>query len=147
MYLQALQEAIAKEGVEAILGQASIRDVIVGYVFQQQCFALCQKSTPVLHAIQPEQLATFNFDQLIDEWAFSAPLFLRFLTTAANINRKAVKNFAGVCTAGAALLRQRNMHMSALQHIVGLILFHGNATKLVSKDAIFQHEMYSYTII
>jgi len=37
----------------------------------------------------------------------------------------------GVCMAGAVLLRQRNVHMSALHHIVGLILFHGNISKLV----------------
>lgn len=38
---------------------------------------------------------------------------------------------AGVCMAGAMLLRQRNIHLSALHHIVGLVLFHGNISKQV----------------
>ncbi len=37
----------------------------------------------------------------------------------------------GVYVAGATLLQQRNVHMSALHHIIGLILFNGNASKQV----------------
>ena len=39
--------------------------------------------------------------------------------------------FPGLCTAGALLSRQRNLHMSALHNIVGVIFFHGNASKQV----------------
>ena len=73
------------------------------------------------------ELASFSFSHLLDEWASNAPLFLQFLSTSAS-----QVNFAGLCSAGSILLRERNVHLSALHHIVGLIHFHGNASKLVS---------------
>ena len=80
------------------------------------------------------ELASFSFSHLVDERASNVPLFLQFLSTAANVNLSASQvNFAGLCSAGSTLLRERNVHLSALHHIVGLILFHGNASKLVTK--------------
>jgi len=113
------------------------QDLIVRCLLEllhQQCIALCQKKqiSSVLRGLQPQELVSFSFGRIIDEWATTAPLFLKFLATAANVNPSDPgSNVAGVCTAGAVLLRQRNLHMSALHHITGLILFHGNASKLV----------------
>lgn len=125
------------------MGQGSIRDAVVQHLFQQlhqQCFALCRKSVPsILRGIHPKQLATFNFSRLIDEWASTVPLFWQFLTTAADVSQESTANLAGVCTARASLLRERCIHMSAFHHITGLILFNGNASKLVSNAT--KHEM------
>ena len=52
-------------------------------------------------------------------------LLYQFLVAAANATDSDV---VSVCSAGAILLRQRNIHMSALHHIIGV---HGNASKLV----------------
>ena len=83
--------------------------------------------------MHPEQLLRFTFSQIIDKWATTAPLLLRFLTTTANVSLESTSNLAG-----ASLLRQqRIIHMSALHHIAGLILFHGNATKLVKCTYVY----------
>lgn len=122
--------------MKAILCPGPMRDVVVRRLLQhlhQECVALCRKKlvSSVLRGLQPHELVSFSFSQLIEEWASTAPLFLQFLTTAANVNPSHPgSNLASICTAGTVLLRQRNMHMSALQHIAGLILFHGNASKL-----------------
>ena len=86
----------------------------------------------MLRKVKRNDLLSFSFEALVDEWKGHAPLLLQFLSTVANIpvSSKAAP-LTGICTAGAALLRQRNVHMSALHHVVGLILFHGNASKQV----------------
>ena len=123
--------------MEAIRCPGPTQDLIVRCLLEllhQECVALCQKKqmSSVLRGLQPQDLVSFSFSHIIDEWATIAPLFLKFLATAANVNPSDPgSNVAGVCTAGAVLLRQRNVHMSALHHIAGLILFHGNASKQV----------------
>lgn len=39
--------------------------------------------------------------------------------------------YPSICTAGSILLRERNCMMSAVQHLVGVILFHGDVHKQV----------------
>ena len=117
-----------------------MQDLVVKCLLEllhQQCVALCQKKemSSVLRALQPQELISFSFHQLVDEWANIAPLLLKVLATAANVDPfDPACNITGICTAGAVLLRQRNVHMSALHHIAGLILFHGNASKLVGQQ-------------
>ena len=97
---------------------------------QQQCSALCKKKEThsIWRALQPKELMSFSFHQLISEWKLIAPLLYQFLVAAANATDSDV---VSIGSAGAILLRQRNIHMSALHHIIGLVLFHGNASKLV----------------
>ena len=110
-------------------------------VLHQQCGALCQKKpvSSILRGLKPHELVSFSFSRHIDEWATVAPLLLKLLATVASVNLSgtvAASDVAGICTAGAVLLRQRNVHMSALHHVAGLILFHGNASKLVRHQLI-----------
>ena len=59
-----------------------------------------------------------------------APLLHRFLiAVASSTGAPTTDQIPPICMAGCVLLRARNIHMSAFQHIVGLLLFHGNSTK------------------
>lgn len=114
----------------------SMKDALVKEILQQiqlECISLCEKKRPsLLRAVNPTELSSFSFEQLVDEWQCCTPLFFQFLSTAANVHASTLKEKCiGLCTAGAVLLRERNIHMSALHHIAGLILFHGNASKMV----------------
>ncbi len=146
--LQVLMESIVRGNlvpavVEAILRPGPPRDAVIKHIilFQelyQQCTTLCQKKAfrSILRGLKPSELVSFSFDQLAKEWSCTAPLLFQFLTTVANVplsksNTVPPESLPSICAAGAVLLRQRNQHMSALHHIVGLILFHGNASKLV----------------
>jgi len=92
----------------------------------------------VLRGLEPADLAAFDFRHLFDEWKSCAPIILQFLCSVANKQVSVSKeNCAGICTAGAVLLRERNIHMSAMHHIAGLILFHGNASKMVGHQLYF----------
>ena len=96
----------------------------------------------ILRALQPQKLITFTFSQLVDEWASIAPLLLKVLATVANVDPfDPASNVTGICTSGAVLLRQRNVHMSALHHLAGLIFFHGNASKLVGQQYCAQYSI------
>ena len=82
-------------------------------LLHQQCVALCQKKqmSSILRALQPQELITFTFSQLVDEWASIVPLLLKVLATVANVDPfDLASNVTGICTAGAVLLRQRNVH-------------------------------------
>ena len=86
-----------------------------------ECVSLCEKKKlSLLRGLQPASLAAFSF---IDEWASRIPLLLQFLCSVANTRASEMKEGnAGLCTAGAVLLSQQNIHMSALYHIAGLTL-------------------------
>ena len=126
--------------VVEILKPGNLRDAVIDGLLQdlhQQCTRLCQKKDfcSVLQGLKPQELAVFTFDKLVHKWRSVAPLLLQFLATVANVSLQekliiTPETLSGVCMAGA-VLRQKNVHMSALHHIVGLILFHGNISKLV----------------
>ena len=104
------------------------------WTLHQQCQDLCRKKEfcSILRKTSRANLQSFSFDSVWQEWKEHAPLFAKFLATSANISLSETTSMtAGICTAGSLLLKARNTHMSALQHMVGLILFHGNASKQV----------------
>lgn len=69
----------------------------------------------------------------MSEWQQDAPLLHRFLiAVASSTGAPTTDQIPPICMAGCVLLRARNIHMSAFQHIVGLLLFHGNSTKQVA---------------
>ena len=104
----------------------------------KQCQDLCRKKefSSTLRRLEPTQLTEFAFKNVVEEWRKVAPLLLQFVCCVANVPLLADGSppsnaFPCLCMAGALLLRQRNVPMSALHHLVGLILFHGNASKQV----------------
>lgn len=117
-------EELKKEIVEAVMDK-----------LKKECIHLCSiKFLSILRKCTPEKLRQFSWDQLLSEWRSEAPLFYQFLETTAMSSSKLnedVEQIPAVCLAGSILLRSRNIHMSAVQHILGLLLFHGNASKQV----------------
>ena len=97
---------------------------------------LCEKKrfTSILRQTNPNYLKEFQWSKLLDEWKKEAPLFHRFLTTVATPSSTSLSldHFPAVCASGAILLRSRNIHMSAVHYLIGLVLFHGNLSKTVS---------------
>ena len=69
----------------------------------------------------------------MSEWQQDAPLLHRFLiAVASSTGTPTTDQIPPICMAGCVLLRARNIHISAFQHIVGLLLFYGNSTKQVA---------------
>ena len=101
----------------------------------QQCVTLCWKSTPsLLHGVDGSRTVAQIQLQPDNWWVGNhCSTTLRFLTTTANFSLGSTSNLAGV----SLLRQQRNIHMSALHHIAGLTLFHGNATKLVKCTYVY----------
>ena len=122
--------------VEAVLKNDSLKQKLINklmIVLKEECKHLCSvKMNSILRKCTPQQLLSFSMGSLISEWQREAPLLLQFLVTVAS---SSTHQIPFICMAGAILLRSRNIHMSALQHIVGLLLFHGNATKQVYTTA------------
>ena len=81
-----------------------------------------KKKVPILRKSKADDLLQFSWEKLQSEWKEEAPTLYRILTAIA-----APRLAAELCI----LLRSGNQHMSALQHLIGLILFHGNVTKQV----------------
>ena len=103
----------------------------------KECVYLCEKKrfSSILRQANPNNLRDFRWSNLLDEWKKEAPLLHRFLTTVATPSSSTSlpgNHIPAVYAAGAILLRSRNIHMSAVHHLIGLILFHGNLSKIVS---------------
>lgn len=122
--------------VEAVLKCADLKEKLINKVMIQlneECKHLCgTKFNSLLRKCSPPQLLEFSMQALMSEWQRDAPLLHQFLITAASSSSTSTTDqIPQICMAGSILLRARNIHMSAFQHIVGLLLFHGNATKQV----------------
>lgn len=122
--------------VEAVLKCADLKEKLIDKVMDQlgqECTHLCSmKLKSLLRKCAPKQLLDFSLEGLMLEWQREAPLLHRILVTAASsTSAQSTDQIPPICMAGSILLRARNIHMSALQHVVGILLFHGNATKQV----------------
>lgn len=122
--------------MEAVLKCADIKEKLIDKMMtllSEECKHLCSiKFNSLLRKCNPQQLLDFSMEDLVSEWKQEAPLLHQFLTTAASsTGAPTTDRTPPICMAGSILLRARNIHMSAFQHIVGLLLFHGNATKQV----------------
>jgi hypothetical protein len=105
----------------------SLRSVLQKCVLKElenQCKKLCQvKSKSVLRNISPKNLESFSFKTIIDELRMYAPLLLDTLSSVMDHSEQ-----NKLAVAAAILLKNRNIHMSAVHHLVGQILDHGGAT-------------------
>ena len=104
----------------------------------EECKHLCSlKFFSVLRKCTPEQLSSLCLTDLLDEWKREPPLLHRFLLTISCCKGVPSNDkIPPICMAGSILLRTRNIHMSAMQHYTGLLLFHGNATKQVCMNIL-----------
>ena len=131
-----------KDLVSAVLNSKDLYKDTVNRIMEdviKECVHLCEKKrfSSILRKTDPEHLQNFQWSNLLDEWKREAPLLYRFLTTVAtpaSCTSLPKDHFPAVCASGAILLRSRNVHMSAVHHLVGLILFHGNLSKMVTSS-------------
>ena len=102
----------------------------------KECVHLCEKKrfSSILQQISSKNLQDFQWSNLPDEWKKEAPLLYQILTTVGTPSSTClpIDHFPAVCVSGAILLRSRNIHMSAIHHLISLVLFHGNLSKTVS---------------
>ena len=132
---QAVANAVMKCSETAEL----VTDIVIRNL-NAECEKLCSTSNKsILRMSAPEDLQKFDWNVLVCELKQKAPLFFAILMTVGapprpRNKRKGVTEdtrYPGVCTAAAILLKEQCDNMSALQHLVGVILFHGNASKQV----------------
>ena len=105
-----------------------------------ECQQLCSNSlNSKFKLATPENLQSFSWRALADDLKHNAPLLFAVLQTVGaphrprNI-RKGVSEesrFPALCTAAAILLKERCERIDAVQQLIGLILFNGNASKQV----------------
>ena len=122
--------------VETVLKCDDIKEKLIDKLMtllSEECKHLCSmKFNSLLRKCNPQQLLDFGVENLMSEWQQDAPLLHQFLIAAASSTGvPTTDQTTPICMAGCILLRARNIHMSAFQHIIGLLLFHGNATKQV----------------
>ena len=104
----------------------------------RECDHLCGKKVSILRKSKADDMLQFSWEKLQSEWKEEAPTLYRILTVVVT-PRLAVQlhvsedKLPSICVAGSILLRSYNQHVSALQHLIGLILFHGNVRKQVTK--------------
>ena len=124
--------------VNAVLADSILKELLAAVVneLMSECDDLCGKmKVSILRKSKADDLLQFSWEELQSEWKEEAPTLYRILTAVATPRLAAELSedkLPSVCVAGSILLRSRNLHMSALQHLIGLILFHGNVRKQVT---------------
>ena len=121
---------------------------VVDMVLKQlndECQHLCSKSSNgILRRSSPDALLSFNWLSVASELRQEAPLLFAVLLAVgasprprnAHKGASEISRYPVLCTAAAILLKERCDYMSALQHLLGIILFHGNASKQVSSAVV-----------
>lgn len=101
--------------------------------------ALCSTATPSNFRKSTKEflVETFSFENLSEELQARAPLLSKLLVTlcqntaTGHIKSKDSQQTTVVLIA-SILLRERNMHMNALQYVLGILLWNGHTSKEVS---------------
>ena len=125
--------------IDTILADTNLRDKVLAAIIgelMQECDHLCGKKSMVsiLRKSKPDDLLQFSWEELQSEWKREAPTLYRVLEAVATprlADKLSEDRLPAMCVAGSILLRSRNQHMSAIQQLIGLILFHGNVRKQV----------------
>ena len=122
-----------------------VRTVVIELLMKElndQCSHLCEKLrfNSILRQTSLDDLLKFTWQCLVDEWKTEAPLYWSFLQAVASPPRprnkqkglKESSRYPSMCMGGAVLLKERNKDMSALHHLMGIYLYHGDLHKSVS---------------
>ena len=118
------------------------REALLKCVFKElnfQCDALCKLKNGLSllrQSIYTARSNEINFVHLIEEWNVKVPLLLTFFCTVSNSTKNELEvvnliRFAVTVYDWLYPSGQKNTHMSALLHMVGLVLHLGNASKMV----------------
>lgn len=109
------------------------------YVIDEECSKLCSTDRKVFRTSSVKDLVNFQWDKFEKELEDLAPTLWAALKAAAKsldtqYRRKSTpSSVVSTCVvAAAALLKERNVHMTAVQRLLTLLLWHGNASTMVS---------------
>ena len=130
------------EVARAVLEHSRLGADICDKVFQgiaHECKQLTKKKERsfILRHGRPQDLRSFTVQKFEEELSAVAPTLMKVLVTAASSERqihqerkkpKRGKDI-GILTAAAILLKCRDKDMSALHHLIGLLLHHEGCTK------------------
>ena len=118
---------------------------------QDECEKMCSCSTKsTLRKSSPDDLQSIDWNAIVSELKREAPLLFAVLMAAGapprprNVHKGTTEEsrYPAICTAAAVLLKERCEFMSSLQHLIGIILFHGNASKQVSSLQILTYSFF-----
>ena len=103
--------------------------------------SLCSTATPSLFRISTKEslVQDFSFPNLTRELQLKAPFLYKLLlalscstSSAGHINLKTKESqYITVIMIASIIVRERNMHMNAVQYVLGILLWHGLALKEV----------------
>ena len=102
---------------------------------EKECKKIVRKKKSVLKCTSLEDLRKFKWSKLMKEWVKEAPTLYKVLKAIAmppQFSKRKMQSLRPIIgTAGAMLLKARNVQMSAVQYLVGLSLFLGRTRKKV----------------
>ena len=128
---------------KAAFSHSGLRENIVKKVctvVNEECAALCSKSmqpVSIFRRLSSEQAETFSWKQCISELEYKAPTLFSILTYVIsrtdhrNQKKRGKNHHAGICTAVAVLLKERNREMCGVQFFISLVLFSSRVHKKV----------------
>ncbi len=145
--LQKIAKALAGGNVKSIcrafFSNSHLKDEAVSRVSRivsDECALLCSKSAqPVslFRTMTLEQVESFSWRQAITELETKAPTLYRIISYAfthsskRNKLKKGERQFPGLCTAVAVLLKERNKMMCGVQSFLSCALFATHIQKKV----------------
>lgn len=106
----------------------------IGHEMRKEMKVMCSDATAsILRSDEKEHLSSFAWDVMNKELSTHAPTFSAILKecTKTRLKRDNGEAVVGVCA--GILLKHRLNKMSLIQKIISIILFHGCASKAVSK--------------
>lgn len=128
---------------QSVISCKEMRKLVIDVLLKRvtaECEILCSTSSKSkLQLSKPADLMAFSWIAVAQELKQKAPTFFGFLSAVISRHRQRNRHkgiteescFPALCTAAAILLKQRCEKMNSLQHLIGTILFHGNASKQV----------------
>ena len=126
-----------------MLAHEGIREHVLLKVFDlvdAECGKLFQRAgnpPSLFRKIPVDKLPHFQWCPCIKELEVKAPTLLRMLATIVSRNdhcdqhKQGARHYAGICTAIATLLKERNREMGGMQTFISLVLFTSRVQKQV----------------
>lgn len=114
-------------------------------IIDDECSKLCSPDRTVFRTMSITDFAGFNWNSYERELKEISPTLWAVLKAAAtslntHYKRKTPSSTVPTCVvAASALLKERNMHMAAIQHLLSLLLWHGNSSTMVSIHCVLHN--------
>ena len=112
---------------KATAHQGALREQVFLQVLNledEECSKVCQKSDPSrFQKVPVSELATFQWEQFIDELRSKAPTLLHILQVMSSPKQNSdSRHYPGICIAVAVLLKGRNREMCGIQSLIHVFL-------------------------